>query len=128
MHKSLASALLAVMLAVPTASSQAQQGDLLGSRSVADNSESDTISVPGSGRYGAIRLCVAQRTVHFGDLDIRFGNGGSQDAGVREVINPGECTRWISLNGPRRNITAIVMRYQTVINVGGQAVVSAYGR
>lgn len=44
------------------------------------------------------------------------------------MINPGECTRWINLAGQRRNIARIVMRYDTLNNVGGQAVVTAFGR
>lgn len=121
-------ALAAALLPVAATPSLAQQGDLLGSRIVADNSEVDTIGVPGSQRYGSVRLCVAQRSVHFADVDINFGNGGSQDASVRAIINPGECTRWINLRGPRRNIASIVMRYQTIVNIGGQATVTAYGR
>ena len=102
--------------------------DTLGSRVVADNSDSDTILVAGTKKYSSIRLCVSERTVDFHDLDINFGNGGHQDVALREMINPGECTRWIDLEGGKRNITTIVMKYDTQGNSGKQAVVTAYAR
>lgn len=111
-----------------TATAWAQQVDFLGSRMVADLSETDVIQAQGSQRYSAVRLCVAQRAVHFRDVDIFFANGGHEDAIVRQLINPGECTRWIDLRGPTRNITRIAMRYDTLSNIGIQGQVSAYGR
>ncbi len=109
-------------------SAWAQQGALLGARTVADLSETDVIAVPGGQSFSSIRLCVAQRAVRFRDLDIVFANGASQDASVQRRINAGECTRWIDLAGQRRNIARIVMRYDTLNNVGMQAIVTAFGR
>ncbi len=107
---------------------RAQQGILLGARTVADLSETDVISVPGGQGYSSVRLCVAQRAVHFRDLDIVFANGARQDASIRRLIGAGECTRWIDLAGERRNIARIVMRYDTLRNIGVQAVITAFGR
>ncbi|MEZ5667110.1 MAG: DUF2541 family protein [Alphaproteobacteria bacterium] len=121
--------LFAIVVAAAGASlpASAQQGTLLGTRAVADHSDTDVIQVPGGARYNAVRLCVEQRSVHFQDIDVHFGNGGSQDVIVRLLVNPGECTRWINLNGPSRNITRIVLHYDMIINAGQQAVVSVYG-
>ncbi|MCB9947687.1 MAG: DUF2541 family protein [Rhodospirillaceae bacterium] len=124
----MASAVFGGVLALAAATALAQQVDFLGSRMVADLSETDVIQAQGTQRYAAVRLCVAQRAVHFRDLDIIFANGGSQDAVIRQQINPGECTRWIDLHGGTRNITRIVLRYDTLVNAGVQAQVSAYGR
>ena len=121
-------AVAALMTSACAAPAVAQQSQLLGTRVVADRTETDVIQVPGGQHYGAVRLCVAQRSVHFKDIDIHFGNGGSQDASVRALIGPGECTRWINLNGPRRDISRITMRYEMIIDAGAQAVVTAYGR
>ncbi|MCB9959285.1 MAG: DUF2541 family protein [Rhodospirillaceae bacterium] len=106
----------------------AQQVDFLGSRMVADLSETDVIEADGAQRYAAVRLCVDQRAVHFRDLDVIFANGGHQDSLVRAEIPAGECTRWIDLRGGTRNIDRIVMRYDTLVNMGVQAQISAFGR
>ncbi len=119
--------LLALTLAA-TLASPAAADVLLGSRVVADHSETDIIQAPGNARYGSVRVCVAHRAVHFRDLDIVFQNGGRQDAAIRALIGPGGCTRWIDLNGPRRNINRVVLRYDALINAGTQPVVSAYAR
>lgn len=116
---------LALAAATPAA---AQQVDLLGSRMVADLSETDVIQADGAERYTAVRLCVAERAVHFRDLDIFFANGGSQDSLVRAEIPAGQCTRWIDVRGGSRNIDRIVMRYDTLVTMGVQARISAFGR
>ncbi|MCA8932500.1 MAG: DUF2541 family protein [Rhodospirillaceae bacterium] len=127
--KSLVPAFLGFALGVAaTAPAAAQQVDFLGSRMVADLSETDVIQADGAERYTAVRLCVAQRAVHFRDLDVFFANGGHQDSIVRLEIPAGDCTRWIDLRGGARNIDRIVMRYDTLVNMGVQAEVSAYGR
>lgn len=130
MRAVLASTVLAIALAAPVGSGTpalAQQVDLLGSRVVADLTETDVIAVPSAQSYTAVQICVAQRAVRFHDLDIVFANGGVRDVTIRRVIAPGECTRWGEFGGPR-HITQIVLRYDTLANIGVQAVVSAYGR
>ena len=100
----------------------------LGSVMVRYNTDTDVIPVPSAVFYGAVRFCVSQSAVHMHDLDAHFANGGHQDLWVRAVVRAGECTRWIDLNGPRRNLTSIVLRYDTIGASGPRAVVSAYGR
>jgi hypothetical protein len=121
-------AIVVAAAALAGAPSRAQEGDFLGSRAVGDLSDHDVIAVAGAERYGSVRLCVAQRSVHFQDIDVWFANGGHEDVVVRLLVNPGECTRWVDLPGERRNITRIAMRYDMLINAGQQAVISAYGR
>jgi len=102
--------------------------DVLGSREVAYGSDTDVISAPGTKRYGAVRLCVTRHAVRFTDVDVVFGNGGKQDVPVRRVIAAGECTRWVNLRGPRRNIARVVLRYDTYGDNGLRAVVTAKAR
>jgi len=116
---SLATALSAVPVSADT---------LLGARTVADHSETDVILAQGNALHRAVRICVTGRAVHFRDLDIVFQNGGRQDANVRALIGPGECTRWIDLRGPARNINRIVLRYDALVNAGPQPVVTAFAR
>lgn len=84
----------------------------IGTRDVRDATERDTIVVEGPRRYERIKLCVYRQPVHFIDLDVRFANGGHQDANVRQRINPGECTRAIDLSGDDRNVAAVTMVYE----------------
>ena len=129
MRKAMVDVGVAILMLVGLASpASAQQVTLLGSRTVADLSETDVIPVPGGQGFSSIRLCVAQRAVRFRDLDIVFANGASQDASIQRRIGPGDCTRWIDLAGERRNVARIVMRYDTLRNVGVQGVVTAFGR
>jgi len=123
----LLAAALVLALALPCAAAQAD-GVFLGSRTVAYGSERDTIEVPGSSLYNFIRLCVAERGINLYDVNFRFANGGWQDAPVRLYIGPGECTRWIDLNGDARNVVRVVLWYETFGSSGTRAVVSAYGK
>lgn len=122
----LAYAVLALSVSFSAVPSHADT--VLGVRRVADNSETDVIRVRGNALFREVRLCVVNRPVHFGDLDIVFQNGDRQDVRLRAVIAPGRCSRWIDLPGPLRNINRIVMRYQSVIDAGSNPVVTAFGR
>jgi len=84
----------------------------IGVREVRDRTDRDTIVVEGPRRFDRIKLCVYRNPVHFIDLDVRFANGGHQDVGVRQRINPGQCTRAIDLEGDERNITTVSMLYE----------------
>ena len=117
-------ALVSVFSATP---SLAQKWVNLGSRSVADNTETDVIGASGAGPFRRIKLCVSRRAVAFKDLDVVFGNGGSQDLKIRRRIGPGQCTRAIDVKGGRRNIKRVIMRYETIRNKGPQAVVTVFG-
>lgn len=119
----LAAALLVALPPLP-----ALAATLLGTRTVAYGSDTDVIPVPGAARYHGVRLCVAERAVEMVDVDVHFANGGHQDIALRAVIPAGECTRWVDLDDPARNITALVLRYSTYGNAGPRAAVTAWGR
>lgn len=120
----------AVMLISSAASAApAAAWDLLGTRIVSDRMDHDVIAVPGHRRYAQIKICVARHPVRFYDVDVYYHNGDHQDVSVRSRINPGECTRNIDLNGRRRDIQRISLRYEEA-SFGRRrtATVSVYGR
>ena len=101
--------------------------ETLGSRQVNLGNDHDTIQVEGHARYARIKLCVANKAVRFHDLDVNFRNGGHQDVAIRALIPVGGCTRNIDLEGGRRDIRNIQLRYETAgINVQ-HAYVTVYG-
>ena len=119
---------LALIALAASAAAPASANTFLGARVAADTSDVDVISVPGPALFREVRFCVANRTVHFNDVDVSFALGGSQDLGVRRIVTPGNCTGWFNLRGPVRNIDQIRFQYQTVVNPGPQALVTAHGR
>jgi hypothetical protein len=80
-----------------------------------DGRDSDTINLPGVTRQRAIRLCAINQPLNLRDFDIRFANGGSQDVNTRAVLRAGTCTRAVDLNGNRRDIASIRLRYAPIL-------------
>ncbi len=119
---------LAIVAIAASAAMPAAANTFLGARIAADTSDVDVISVPGPALFSEVRFCVVNRAVHFGDVDVSFALGGSQDLNVRRIVRPGNCTGWFNLRGPVRNIDEIRFRYQTIVNAGPQALVTAHGR
>jgi hypothetical protein len=109
--KRIAPGVIAALAIVATAT-PALAWDVIGQRQVRDRTERDTIVLGGPRTFSRIKLCVYRNPVQFKDLDVRFANGGHQDVGVRERINPGGCTRNIDLEGGARNIESISMLYE----------------
>lgn len=107
-----ASLLGAIIAVAACAATPAAAWTQVGVREVRDRTERDTIAVQGARQFERIKLCVYRNPIHIYDLDIRFRNGGRQDASVRQRIGPGECTRAIDLVGDDRNITTITMLYE----------------
>ena len=132
----LAGSLLAVGLAVPASAHPfpgpgpgAWNWDFLGQRVVRHFAENDAIPAYGHRHYRQIKLCAYQRPVRLYDLDVRFQNGGHQDVAVRAVLNPGQCTRAIDLNGFQRDIKFVHMAYETLgWHHGPRAFVRLYAR
>ncbi len=108
-HVAAAAVALVSTLAVAT---PAFAWDLLGTFTVRDRVDVDTLTLPGNRVFSRIKVCAYRHPVHIIDIDIHFANGGHQDVDTRWQINPGECTRNIDLNGANRNISAIVLKYE----------------
>jgi hypothetical protein len=110
-----ATGLAAAMLAVPAS---AQRWNDSGWRTIAyktvNGRDTDIINAPGHTRQRAVRLCTINAPIHLRDFDIRFENGGMQDARTRAVLGAGRCTRAIDLRGNRRDIDRIRLRYEPI--------------
>jgi hypothetical protein len=110
-----AAGVAAAMLAVPAS---AQRWNDRGWRTIAyktvNGRDTDTIYAPGRTMQRAVRLCAINAPINLIDFDIRFANGGHQDAPTRALIQGGTCTRAIDLRGNRRDIALIRLRYQPV--------------
>ncbi len=104
--------LMAAAIAVTGLAAPAFAWTELGVREVANRTDHDTIVLPGNRVFNRIRLCVYRNPIRFYDLEVKFRNGGVQDAPVRDFIGPGQCTRAIDLNGRFRNIDRIDMTYE----------------
>ena len=70
--------------------------------------------MPGFTRQSMVRVCAINAPLHLRDLDIRFANGGHQDARTRAVLGAGTCTRAIDLRGNRRDIASVTMKYEPI--------------
>jgi hypothetical protein len=73
--------------------------------------DSDRIRVPGTARYRQMRVCVYGGPIDMRDVDVWFRNGGHQDIGTRSLMRAGTCTRNLDLNGRRRDVTEVRLRY-----------------
>lgn len=106
---------------------------LLGEKMVSRAGDEDIVTTDGEDLFSKIRICVQRRSVRFHDLDVVFGNGGSQDLQIRRVIQPGQCTRDIDIRGEARYIDQVILNYRTIgaygseTSVGPQAIVEVYG-
>ena len=121
---------LAVGLAAAAVPAVGQGGWVrLGEREVSDRAERDTIGAPGGRRYRQVRLCVDRHAVRIYDMDVRFRNGGNQDAAVRAVIPAGGCTRDIALRGRGgRDIASVAFTYEAASLGRERAHVRLYAR
>lgn len=127
--KYLAAALgIAAALITPVAPVQAASWKHIGSRTVSDTLDRDTISGSGDGRFTEIRICAERRAVELHAVVITFGNGERQSIETRRRIGPGACTRSIDLAGMDRFVRNVSFEYQTARANGPQAVVSVYGQ
>lgn len=127
-------------LAHPTGAGPAYPGyrhaawELIGARTVSFRAERDTFFVRGHQRHRQIMICAYRQPVRLFDVDVRFANGGHQDVGVRNVLQPGQCTRALDLRGNRRDIRSVSIAYRSawgfrpVARFGHTAVVRVYAR
>jgi len=122
-----AAAAASVLVAVTPAVAQHWKWNERGWRTIGytrvDGRDSDTISLPGRTRQSAIRVCAMNQPLHLRDFDIRFENGRKQDVDTRAVLNAGTCTRSVDLNGNRRDIASVRLRYEPIYRVASRPVV-----
>lgn len=123
----LATVALATAMVVVATSPAAADWRLLGTRTVMDRTDRDTIVVEGARTFQRVRICVQRNPVQFKDVDIHFRNGGHQDVAMAEFIRPGSCTRAIDLEGGARDIARIDFRYEEAGRGRHRATVRVFG-
>jgi hypothetical protein len=124
-------AVLAVLLAtMTTAAQRGPRWTLLGTRTVTDRGDHDTIMVTSArGTFDALRFQVRGHAVDFHRVVIHFANGGDQEVQLRETIRAGGESRVIDITGADRVIRSIDFWYDAnTIGRGGRATVRVHGR
>jgi len=81
-------------------------------KTISGGTDTDRIFAPGRQRYVRLRLCSLNAPIRMRDFDVHFANGQRQDVRTRDRLGPGSCTRAIDLNGGRRDITMIRLKYE----------------
>ncbi|HUR20331.1 MAG TPA: hypothetical protein VMZ90_05940 [Vicinamibacterales bacterium] len=126
--------ILAVMVvlgcAVSEAGAQSGRWELLGSRTVTDRADHDTVKVGGAkGNFTAVRFEVQRRAVNFHRVVIHFRNGDDQKVELRDKIAANGESRVIDIDGRDRVIRSIDFWYDAQsLGRGGQATVRVLGR
>ena len=83
-----------------------------------------------AGSFERIKLIVRGRAVTFGDVEVHYANGTTQNVAVRSTIRVGGETRSIDLVGPDRRVARVVFVSETHRTHGtrdARAVVALYG-
>lgn len=83
-------------------------------KTISGGTDTDRIYAPGPRRYTRLRLCSLNAPIRMRDFDVYFANGQRQDVRTRDRLGPGSCTRAIDLNGGRRDITMIRLKYERI--------------
>jgi len=101
--------------------------ELLGTRTVTDRADHDSIAAGRQGAFRSIRITVQRRPVQFHDVKIHFANGDVQDVALRNVIPAGGESRVIDVEGHDRVIRSIEFWYDAQSR-GKRSVVKVFGR
>jgi hypothetical protein len=101
--------------------------ELLGTRTVTDRVDHDSIAAGHQGTFRSIKITVQRRPVQFRDVKIHFANGDVQDVAIRNVIPAGGESRVIDVEGRDRVIRSVEFWYDAQSR-GKRAVVRVYGR
>lgn len=132
MRRRMILAVLVVLVAAGTIQAQGPGADwaFLGSRTVSDRADHDTIKVtPPKGTFTAVKFEVQRHAVDFHRVVIHFANGGDQKVELRNSIRAGGETRAIDIDGANRVIRSIDFWYDAkTLGRGGRAAVRVFGR
>ena len=126
--------ILAVMVILVCAASAigAQSGrwELIGSRTVTDRADHDTVKVGSAkGDFTAVKIEVQRRAVSFRRVVIHFRNGDDQKVELRDTIGANGESRVIDIDGRDRVIRSIDFWYDAQsLGRGGRATVRVLGR
>ena len=107
----------------------ASRWELLGTRTVTDRLDHDSIAVTASeGRFNALELRVLRIAVQFHRVVVRFANGEIQEVVLRDVIPAGGRSRVIDIVGADRVIRSVEFWYDSQSLRGREGVVRLWGR
>lgn len=124
----IAASILAAVLVVFGSEANAQGGTFLGSKTVPDRSDHDTLEVGAKrGKFRKLQFRVKEHGIDFHKVKVHYGNGGSEEIELRDRIPAGGQTRWIDLNGGQRTISRIEFWYDAVTSPGKRAQVNIWG-
>ena len=101
--------------------------ELLGTRSVTDRVDHDSIPARGKGTFRSLKITVEGRAVQFRDVKVHFANGEVQNVELRTVIPAGGESRVIDVEG-RDRVTRNVEFWYDSQSLGKRATVRLYGR
>jgi hypothetical protein len=122
-------ACLALLALVAPAAAAAKRWELLGTRTVTDRLDHDSIVVTAAeGRFDAIELRVQRVAVQFHSVTVHFANGEKQEIELRSVIPAGGRSRVIDIEGHDRVIRTVEFWYDAQSLRGRQGVVRLFGR
>ncbi len=102
--------------------------ELLGTRSVTDRVDHDSIHAAGQGTFRSLKIVVEGRPVQFRDVKIHFAHGDVQHVELRNVIPAGGASRVIDIERRDRVIRSVEFWYDAQSILGKQATVKVYGR
>lgn len=109
-----------------TANAQAGKWVRIGESHVDGHNDHDTIHVNSNDTFHALQIRVQGSPVHFDHIVVRYGNGEKDELNVRQVIQPGQSSRQIDLQGARRKIDKIDVWYEKA-NWGNKPTVMFFG-
>jgi hypothetical protein len=120
----------AALAAAPALAGRPGRWELLGTRSVSDKADHDTIVVTrAQGTFRALQLKVEGRPVQFRQMTVHFANGASQDVELRDVIRAGGRSRVIDIAGAGdRVVRSVELRYDAQSLAGRSATVKLFGK
>ena len=121
-------ALMAALIVTPAFARPATEWVLLGEKRVGLIDQGDILPVgQGEGPFLQIRMKVTGNDVAIDSVRVRFLNGDEQLIRVDQVVREGQVSRDIDLQGARRGIKDIIIRYDGRQIFGGTPRVAIFG-
>ena len=125
--KSLATLFASLMLC--SAAALAADWDRLGSRTVNDRAEYDTIAVGADrGTFAKLRFGIKGARVEVKRMVVHFADDSTQTFERNRIVEAGERSEIFDLKGGNRRIRKVVFYYETRTPGRKQATIALYGR
>jgi Protein of unknown function (DUF2541) len=121
-------ALVAVLI-VPAVAEAGRRWELLGTLTVSDAVDHDTLVVTAvRGTFRRIKIQVEDRAVQFREVKIHFGSGDSQNVELRRVIPAGGESRLIDIEGRGDRVIRSIEFLYDAQSLGGKAKVKVWAK